>query len=273
MYHLPRFLEGVLTRDDYVRWLQGKAQSHVVRDRRRWGDDSLSNSGYKQAIHQAVLDSKGRDYYTGEELDWSLLRRGAYDSKIRYDPEARRGFRLRPAVDHISAEPADEPDFVICADRTNRCKSDLSVGEMRKFCDLFLKGTMAALLLTTAGCSNGDTPLAPEGTDIEDSYTIVDLTSLAAPDSDEVVENPKGTLHRGVMDVIFGKTRHRTLCNVTFHPDGVLVVEDRITATNNLGCDDFATPAGTYVQEGDRLTMITTREGWKGYEMVWQRDR
>ena len=134
-------------------------------------------------------------------------------------------------------------------------------------------GILHLLLLTIVGCSNGGALTTPEGTDIEDSYTLADLTWLTNPDDEANVENPEGTLHRGVMDVVFGETRHRTLCNVTFHPDGVLVIEDRITATNNLGCDDFETQIGTYRQDDDRLTMITASEDRKGYEMVWQRDR
>ena len=139
----PSFLEGVLTYEEYRRWLGGKAKSHALGDRRRWSDSGVwpSVSGYNMAIHQAVLDSEGRDFYTGEELDWALLRPGVYDSRIRYDSKTRRRFFLRPSVDHVDSEPTDEPDFVICASRTNSCKSDLSVAELREFCELFLRGT------------------------------------------------------------------------------------------------------------------------------------
>ena len=145
MYELPPFLEGVLTRQEYVHWLQRRSKRHVVKDRGRWNDPSLSNAGYKIAIHKAVLDSGGTDFYTGEELDWALLRPGVYDSKVKYDRDRRREFRLRPAVDHLDAEPTSAPTLVICADRTNRCKSDLTVAEMRVFCRRFLRGTEGAV--------------------------------------------------------------------------------------------------------------------------------
>jgi hypothetical protein len=77
LYELPSFLENKVSRDTYVRWLQRKAQAHVVRDRRRW-KKALSVSDYKKAIHSAVIRSKGRDFYTGEVLDWNLLSR--YDN-------------------------------------------------------------------------------------------------------------------------------------------------------------------------------------------------
>ena len=71
-YELPPFLEGTLTLEVYVRWLHRKAQAHARRDRRRW-KRTISQSDYKQAIHQAVLRSDGRDFYSHEPLDWSLL--------------------------------------------------------------------------------------------------------------------------------------------------------------------------------------------------------
>ena len=37
---LPTFLEGVISYDDYNRWLEGKAKSHVVRDRKRGFPDT-----------------------------------------------------------------------------------------------------------------------------------------------------------------------------------------------------------------------------------------
>ena len=76
-YNLPDFLKDT-PESVYLRWLNRKAQSLVRRDRRRWGQ-TISASDYKQAIHDAVMCSKGRDFYTGEQLDWSLISK--YDNR------------------------------------------------------------------------------------------------------------------------------------------------------------------------------------------------
>ena len=127
---LPTFLEGVISYDDYNRWLEGKAKSHVVRDRKR-GFRDTSVSGYISDIHDAVLESDGRDSYTGEELDWSLL-------AVIYDPKDRRRFAMRPTVDHIDPSTG-RADFAICGQRTNMCKSYLTVDELVQFCMTFLR--------------------------------------------------------------------------------------------------------------------------------------
>ena len=87
-YELLPFLQGTLTREDYVRWLHRKAQAHARRDRRQW-KQTMGASAYKEAIHDAVLCSEGRDFYTHEPLDWSLLskwnnREGQREGKRRF---------------------------------------------------------------------------------------------------------------------------------------------------------------------------------------------
>jgi hypothetical protein len=131
-YELPAFLTGKVTREKYVRWLQRKAQAHAVRDRKRW-KQQISVSTYKLEIHAAVKRSKGRDHYTNERLDWMLLSK--YDNaKSRAGGTAYKSqFALLPTVDH--ADPRKrEPDFAICGWRTNDCKNDLTIAELRAFC-------------------------------------------------------------------------------------------------------------------------------------------
>ncbi len=127
---LPTFLGGVISYDDYNRWLEGKAKSHVIRDRKR-GFRDTSVSGYISDIHDAVLESGGCDFYTGEELDWSLL-------AVTYDAKDRRRFAMRPTVDHIDPSRG-KADFAICGQRTNMCKSYLTVDELAQFCVTFLR--------------------------------------------------------------------------------------------------------------------------------------
>ena len=140
-YELPPFLENTrVKREKYARWLHRKAQSHARRDNRRKepGQKKIFPSEYKQAIHRAVLDSKGRDFYTGEPLEWSRI--GKYDNHkaeqegLKY----RRDLALLPTVDHEDPN-AEEPVFRICGMQTNDCKSNLTVGELKDWCKKFLR--------------------------------------------------------------------------------------------------------------------------------------
>ena len=108
-YELPPFLEDRVPHDVYLRWLEGRAQSHAKRDRKKWGRP-IRIAEHKEAIHEAVLRSRGRDAYTDEPLEWNLI--GQFrDEKIP----------LLPTVDHLNPN-STEPDFRICGWRTNDCK-------------------------------------------------------------------------------------------------------------------------------------------------------
>jgi hypothetical protein len=99
-YALPPFLSGKVTQENYVRWLARKSIMHIRRDRRR-GNAAAINEAYKMAIHRAVVASNGRDDYTSESLDWSLISK--YDNteskRLRRDYKAK--FGLLPTVDHV----------------------------------------------------------------------------------------------------------------------------------------------------------------------------
>lgn len=137
-YEQPPFLGNtVVTRQAYVRWLHRKARTHARRDSKRWGC-TIRVSCYKEAIHQAVLESKGRDFYTHEELDWSLISK--YDNRESQSEGAKykKGLALLPTVDHMNPE-SREADFRICGWRTNDCKNDLTVAELLTFCKKLLR--------------------------------------------------------------------------------------------------------------------------------------
>ena len=53
LYRLPTFLEGLVDRAKYIRWLHRKAAAHVKRDRLRL-NKKIALAGYKQQIHIAV---------------------------------------------------------------------------------------------------------------------------------------------------------------------------------------------------------------------------
>ncbi|MYC99372.1 MAG: hypothetical protein F4X13_08910 [Gammaproteobacteria bacterium] len=149
-YELPPFLDdAVVTRQVYVRWLHRKARAHARRDRRRW-NLPIRVSSYKQAIHRAVLESSGRDFYTHEELDWSLI--SQYDNRdsqsqgVKY----KKRLALLPTVDHADPE-SKQADFRICGWRTNDCKNDLTMAELRDFCETFLGAQAAGWKAKPAG--------------------------------------------------------------------------------------------------------------------------
>lgn len=68
-FRLPPFLEGRVASEIYNRWLERKAAAHVKRDKGR-GHTTANVKDYREAIHEAVLDSGGKDVYTGEDLAW-----------------------------------------------------------------------------------------------------------------------------------------------------------------------------------------------------------
>jgi hypothetical protein len=120
----PEFLTGLVTPVAYDRWLARKAAAHLKRDRRRAYDD-ISGSGYRDEIHRAVVSSGGKDFYTGEELNWSLI--STYDNAKSKEGkhQYKASFAMLPTVDHIESAIRSS-GFVICSWRTNDAKHDLS---------------------------------------------------------------------------------------------------------------------------------------------------
>lgn len=132
LFDLPPFLDGIVSREAYVRWLQRKAVAHVKRDRKRANRAALV-SDYKRAIHRAVCASDGRDAYTNESLDWHLI--STYDNDE--SKQGRRGYKakfgLLPTVDHVG-DGTGPADFAICGWRTNDAKGDLTLEEFVVLC-------------------------------------------------------------------------------------------------------------------------------------------
>lgn len=136
LFELPSFLNGLITREAYVRWLQRRAVAHVRRDRKR-GNLIALVSEYQRAIHNAVCVSEGKDAYTGEQLDWHLV--STYDNDE--SKQGQRGYKARfallPTVDHVG-DGTGPADFKICAWRTNDAKGDLSLEEFLALCEKVL---------------------------------------------------------------------------------------------------------------------------------------
>ncbi|MBI5275904.1 MAG: hypothetical protein HY854_05535 [Burkholderiales bacterium] len=121
----------------YDRWLARKAAAHARRDQKRFGEWK-GGADYRDLIHAAVIASEGKDAYTGETLDWSLI--STYNneaSKVgRHGYKA--GFALLPTVDHVQADSTDA-QFCICSWRTNDSKHDLPKEAFLELCEKVLK--------------------------------------------------------------------------------------------------------------------------------------
>ena len=131
-YHLPPFLENKCSQQVYQKWLRRKAANHVKRDRDR-GNIKAKRAEYVDAIHRAVLESRGQDAYTGEPLDWALLSK--YDNKAasKGGRNYKKKFAELPTVDHVG-DGMGAPDFKISSWRVNDSKSDLTVREFLDLC-------------------------------------------------------------------------------------------------------------------------------------------
>lgn len=136
-YEIPPFLKDEQSQEAYGKWLHRRAQAHAKRDRKH-GNKTATTAAYKKAIHDAVLKSNGLDAYTGERLEWSLIscynNNDAGQGRLEY----KRRFALLPSVDHAAGRLGDV-EFKICSWRTNDCKNDLSLAELRQFCLKILK--------------------------------------------------------------------------------------------------------------------------------------
>lgn len=133
---LPPFLESIVTREAYERWLVRKAAAHVKRDRKR--GHTCADAAYRNAIHQAVIESDGHDAYTGERLDWSLISTYDNDASKLGRHAYKAGFALLPTVDHVASD-ASSASFRICGWRTNDAKHDLSVEAFQQLCRCVLE--------------------------------------------------------------------------------------------------------------------------------------
>ena len=84
------------------------------------------------AIHAAVVDGRGVDFYTGERLAWEQISKYRNEESKARRREYKRGFYLLPTVDHIG-DGLGPAAFRICSWRTNDCKNDLTHAELITF--------------------------------------------------------------------------------------------------------------------------------------------
>lgn len=131
-YQLSAFLEGMVEQAPYERWLHRKAMAHIKRDKKR-GNIEATTEEYKIAIHRAVEESQGKDEYTDEQLDWTLLSQYDNGESKAHKTQYKKRFALLPTVDHIGNR-TEPTEFRICGWRTNDAKNDLSYNEFVDLC-------------------------------------------------------------------------------------------------------------------------------------------
>ncbi|MCW5549089.1 MAG: hypothetical protein KIT44_09010 [Opitutaceae bacterium] len=131
-YQMPACLNDLVDNEaNFKRWLDRKARAHVNRDRKRQNncDKKPSIRDYKQRIIEAIKESQGRDFYTGEKLAWDKISTWDNDAAKDKRAEYRREFWDLPSVDH------DGDKFRICSWRMNDSKSDQTIDEFLKLAD------------------------------------------------------------------------------------------------------------------------------------------
>ena len=136
-YALPPFLSASISQADYQKWLFRKAQAHVRRDRKR-GNLAAIGEAYRLAIHAAVIECGGRDAYTGELLDWTLMGQYDNDESAGGRRHYKHGFALLPTVDHVG-DGLGPADFKICGWRVNDAKHDLDMPSFLAVCKAVLE--------------------------------------------------------------------------------------------------------------------------------------
>jgi hypothetical protein len=89
------------------------------------------------AIHAAVVDGGGTDFYTGEPLAWEQISTYRNDASKSGRRAYKRELAMLPTVDHVG-DGLGPADFKICSWRTNDCKNDLTHRELVAFSQLVL---------------------------------------------------------------------------------------------------------------------------------------
>jgi len=132
-YQLNLSMSALIDQEKYEKWLKNKARTHLKRDKKR-GNISSTYESYRVAIHEAVINSNGKDAYTGENLDWSLINEYNNKDSKKYGRDYKKRFALLPTIDHVG-DGKGKANFKICSWRTNDAKNDLSYEIFLELCN------------------------------------------------------------------------------------------------------------------------------------------
>jgi hypothetical protein len=141
-YPLPSLLEGIATVSQYDKWLNNKADTlrrHDLKMKRPFARE-CSKAVYKQKIHEAIMNSDGKDPFTGDVLRWDLVEEWkskgkgkTAGNKISRSGAFDKEFFLKPVVDHCNPY-GDTPEFEICSWIVNESKSIMTPEEYVALC-------------------------------------------------------------------------------------------------------------------------------------------
>ena len=137
-YEIPDFMIGMKNSEEYKKWLIRKAMSQFKRDKDFYEKHDkvfpYERIDYKEALHQAVIDSEGLDYYTGKKLDWHLISTWSNEDSVK-EIGYKKKFKKLPVLEHINREELSKKlEFVICGWAVNDAKNDLNIEEFLELC-------------------------------------------------------------------------------------------------------------------------------------------
>ena len=135
MYFPPAWMSGIVDTVKYRKWLLKRAKEIRKSDLTLGRQFAKSHevSDYRKLINDAVYANGRYDPFTGDQLDWSLVKLWDTSKSIDSDGTYIKKFALLPVVDHIDPQAA-ELRFEICANQVNLCKSYLTPDEFVAQC-------------------------------------------------------------------------------------------------------------------------------------------
>jgi len=136
-YESPYFMKDIKDNEEYKKWLIRKAMSQFKRDKDFYEKHDTKfpyeRIDYKEALHFAVINSGGLDYYTGKPLDWHLI--SAWDNDRSMEIGYKKKFNKLPVLEHVNRDDlSDKLEFVICGWAVSDAKNDLNINEFLELC-------------------------------------------------------------------------------------------------------------------------------------------
>ena len=136
-YEAPYFMKDIKDNEEYKKWLIRKAMSQFKRDKDFYEKHNKKSPyerlDYKEALHFAVINSNGLDYYTGKALDWHLI--STWDNDRSTEIGYKKKFNKLPVLEHVNRDDlSDKLEFVICGWAVSDAKNDLNINEFLELC-------------------------------------------------------------------------------------------------------------------------------------------
>jgi hypothetical protein len=135
-YSLPPFLENIITSRDYNIIVYRRASETQERDRRRRIPIALATHvrAYSDSMNSAVLKNGRTDPYTGDTLDWSLVRQWNNDAEKNQGMDFKKRFALMPTFSHVNLY-GGVIAFEVCSWKITTCKSSLTGPQFIELCE------------------------------------------------------------------------------------------------------------------------------------------